>query len=118
MPGQLCEVLIELTRPVHLQRLGRGAVQPDGHPRRDTGPDGVAGQCMGEAQLTGAYLREQARSDCLVSGGEAVPHVGSQHPRRNRQWEPAPDHRAGLHQPARVRPEPLDPGGDRVAHRA
>ena len=118
MPGQLCEVLVELARPVHLQCLGRGAVQPDGHPRRDTGPDGVAGQRVGEAQLTGAHLRKQARSDCLVGGAEAVLHVGSQHPRRNRQWEPAPDHGAGLDQPARVRSEPLNPGGDGVAHRA
>jgi hypothetical protein len=73
---------------------------------------------VGEAQLTGAHLREQARGDRRVGRAEALAHVDAQHPGDDGQRETAPDHCAGLDEPARVRSESLHPGGDGVAHRA
>ena len=117
VPRDLREMLVQLARPVGLQGGGRGPVQRDAARGRDRRAHGVAGQRVGEAQLAGPRLREQAGTDRGIGRAEAARHGCGEHVRDHRQRERPADDRPGLDQPPRVGAEPVDPGPHGVAHR-
>ena len=118
VPGDVREVLGEITGVPGLGGLGDRTVPGQPLTGGQRGLDGVAGQRVDEAVLAGPDLVDQSVRPHLVEPREARRHRLVERGGEEREREVATGDRRGLHETSAVGPEAVETGGDHVEHGA
>ena len=118
VPGDVREVLGEITGVPGLGGLGDRTVSGQPLAAGQRGLDGVAGQGVDEAVLAEPDLVDQPVRPHLVEPREARRHRLVERGGEEREREVATGDRRGLHEASAVGPEAVETGGDDVEHGA